>query len=277
MILVVGATGNVGRALVPELVQRGVPVRALSRQPDALLGLDGVQPVAGDLDLPDSLEAALRGVDSVFVATRASRMPDHVAGLVTAAEQAGVRRLVLLSSLSVEGEPLETIGRWHAAGERIVRESRLSWTFLRAGAFASNALEWADGIRTDGVVRALYGNVVTAPVAPEDLAEVAARALTEPRHEGRVLRVTGAQRISAAEQARLIGGALGRPLRFEEVPQETALRYFAWCGPDAAATLDALRDSQAPWSQAGNAVRELTGRPALSFEDWLADHVDDFR
>ncbi|MFH8404395.1 NAD(P)H-binding protein [Streptomyces sp. NPDC018019] len=277
MILVVGATGNVGRSLIRALARRGSAVRALSRNPSAVPPLAGVQAVAGDLDDRASLEPALRAVDSVFLATRASRLPDHAQHLVTAAAASGVRRLVLLSSLSVEGEPPEAIGRWHAAGERAVRESGLSWTMLRAGAFMSNTLEWAAGIRAEGVVKGLYGNVTTAPVAPEDLAEVAARTLTEPGHEGRIHRVTGAHRISAAEQARLIGEALGRPLRFEEVPREAALEHFRWCGPDAAVTLDALRDSAAPWARAGDAVRELTGRPARTFQDWLTGHVDDFR
>ncbi|MGI8960726.1 MAG: SDR family oxidoreductase [Bryobacteraceae bacterium] len=185
-ILVIGATGRVGRQVLSQLPATGVKVRALARNPDAA----GLPPqgevVRGDLAVPETLDRCLDGIDTVFlvwVAPSATVAP----ALERIAKHA--RRIVFLSAplktahpFFQQPNPSRVLGE---KIERLIETSGLQWTFLRPAMFAANALRfWAPQIRAGDVVRWPYLTVPTAPIDERDIAAVAVRALCEDGHAG---------------------------------------------------------------------------------------------
>lgn len=182
MILVTGATGNVGGELVRALVSAGEAVRALSRGARQMALPTGVEGVAGDLNRPETLSSALAGARGVFLLSGYQDMP----GLLAEIRRAGVERVVLLSSSSAPGGDMNNaISRYMIFSEAAVRESGVPWTFLRPSAFMSNALQWVPQLRAGDVVRARFAGVRVATIDPYDIAAVAAEALLSDGHEGR--------------------------------------------------------------------------------------------
>ncbi|GAA3761260.1 uncharacterized protein YbjT (DUF2867 family) [Spinactinospora alkalitolerans] len=281
-ILVIGATGNVGRQVVSRLRDAGAAVRALARDP-ASAGLpDGVEVVRGDLSAPDTLEAALDGIESVFLVWPFLTAEDAPAVLDVIAGR-GARHVVYLSSTGVregaekQGDP---INQFHADMERLLEKSELEWTFLRAGGFATNTLQWTEQIRTEGVVRAPFGSTSRPLIHEHDIAAVAVRALTENGHGGAKYALTGPRALTTAEQAHTIGEAIGRPVRFEEVPQEAVREQMltqGWPGEVVDGILNAQADMAAASEPVTSTVEKVTGTPARTFAQWAADHADDFR
>ena len=280
MILVTGATGTVGRQLVAELAAQGVGVRALSRTPEHARLPAGVEVVAGDLGQPATLGAALAGVEQVFLLSGGPEGPSHDTNLIGAARQAGVARVVTLSVLGAGYGADDPITCWHLAGEQAVAGSGMAWTVLRPGAFMSNALMWAPTIRTQDAIYTPFAQAKTAAIDPADIAAVAARALTEAGHDSKVYPLTGPELLCAADQAETLGAALGRPLRLFDVPPGAAEAAMVESGMPAELAGAVI----ASMAQAGTGhamavlptVEELTGRPARSFAEWTAAHVEDF-
>lgn len=278
MIVVTGATGAVGGELVRQLHAAGHPVRALSRHPERATLPDGVELAAADLSDPTSLPAAFAGATAAFLYA----VPDGAKQVAAAARDAGIQRVVLLSSASVAGPTLDAernpIGARHRLVEAALEESGLAWTFLRPGAFAGNTRWWSGQLRSGDVVRGPYPELATAPIHEADIAAVAAVALTADGHAGKAYLLTGPEPLSQADQVRILGEVLGRPLRFDTVTQEEARRMMArdiderW--------VDNLLGMQrkmlgAPVTVSG-AVTAVTGRPGRTFADWVADHRADF-
>ncbi|MFD0903274.1 NAD(P)H-binding protein [Actinomadura sediminis] len=281
MYLVTGATGNVGRHVVRRLLDGGAPVRALTRAPERAGLPDGVDVVRADHSDPDALSGALAGVDAVFLVWPFGTA--GAAGAVVDAIARRARRVVLLSSIAVRDDverQTDAIGALHAELERPIERSGLDWTFLRPGGFAANTLAWAPEIRADGTVRDAFGAAAMPLIHERDIADVAVRALTEDGHAGRRYALTGAEVRRQDEFAHVIGEVIGRPVRWEEIPPEAALRKRIEAGmpPSFARVMvegyAALRERPAP---ATTTVEEVTGVPPRSFRAWAADHADDFR
>lgn len=275
MILVTGATGTVGREVVHRLA-RDLPVRVMAREPERVAGTSGMREVVrGDYGDPRSLARALEGVDRAFLVTTDVGGDDD-ARFIQTARSAGVRQLVKLSAAAVEdGGAEDLITRWQRGNEEILRGSGLEWTLLRPRSFMSNTLSWADSVRTDGVVRGLYGTSANACVDPRDVAEVAVRALTEPGHAGSVHTLTGPEALTAVEQTAQLSAVLGRALRFEEL--DLARARAVWSARHPAALVEALLQSaerQRAGAKAGvgKTVQEVAGRPARSFKEWAGEH-----
>jgi uncharacterized protein YbjT (DUF2867 family) len=273
MITVVfGARGNVGRHVLAGLRAAGQDVRATSRNPD------GSASVAADLECPETLPAALEGARKVFLYAH----PDHADGFVAAAEAAGVRHVVLLSSSSVVGKDADTnpIALRHRAVEAALEASGLDWTFIRPGMFATNTLWWWQApVRAGGPIRLPYPDALTAPVYEKDLAAIAVTALTGSGHEGRAYTVHGSQALTLREMIGHIGDAIGRRIAVEEIPVEQARGELAATMPSEAAEITlrvwaAGAERRPPTS---DAVERIIGRPAQTFAAWARDHADDFR
>jgi uncharacterized protein YbjT (DUF2867 family) len=278
MILVTGATGTVGRQVVTQLRERGVPVRAVTRDPVSAGLPAGVEVVRGDLADPASLEPHLAGADSVFLVWPFTS-PELAAGLgarVVELLARHVTRVVYLSAQAAAGRP----DSFWATMERLIEDSGVAWTFLRPTGFAANTLMWADQVRGQGVVRWPYGAATRSLVHESDLAAVAVRALAEDRHAGQRYLLTGPEAITQADQVRIIGEVTGRAVRWEELPPEEARRQLlaAWGDPgfvdSALATWAGLVTQPEPVTRT---VEEITGAPARTFRQWAADHVSDFR
>ncbi|KAA5833680.1 NAD(P)H-binding protein [Saccharopolyspora hirsuta] len=274
-VLVTGATGNVGRRVVERLLASGAKVRALTRNPDSA-GLPGeVELFRGGLGDAEPLARALDGVDRVFLFP----IPESTPTFVAQAAAAGVRRVVVLSSLAVEFDDSNAIGQRHRLIEQAVADGGFEWTFLRPGAFATNALAWAESIRAEGVVREPFPEARQTSIHEDDIAAVAVAALLEDGHAGKAYRLTGPESISMADQVRAIGAAIGREVRIEAEPIEQAkARLLASGVPEAVvATLLELRDQDQGHDEPVPTVQEVTGRPARTFAQWAVDHADDFR
>jgi uncharacterized protein YbjT (DUF2867 family) len=278
-ILVTGATGTIGRQVVSQLLAMDVQVRAMTRDPDAAGLPPGVEVVRGDLTDPATLDGCLEGVEAVFLVwtAPAATVPAVVDRI---ARQA--RRVVFLTAPHKTPHPLfqqtNPLAEMHAEIERLIQASGLQWTFLRPGMFAANALSWwGPRIRAGDVVRWPYADVPTAPIHERDVAAVAVRALLEDGHEGAEYVLTGPESLSHREQVATIGEVIGRPLRFEEISPEEARRELPFPTPALDMLLRAWAAAMGHPAFVTSTVEEITGRPARTFRDWVADHAGELR
>ncbi|MEK2494189.1 NAD(P)H-binding protein [Kitasatospora purpeofusca] len=278
-ILVTGATGRVGGSVVAQLHAAGVPVRALVRGEADFP--EGVRAVRGDLGDPASLGAALEGVDAVFLvwpflsAEGAAEVIDVIGK--------HARRVVYLSSAGVgdgKDTPGDPITAFHTELERLIAASGLERTALRPTGFASNTLGWAEELRATGAVRAPLPQLARPLIHEADIAAVAVRALTTDTLLGARPLLTGPEPVTQERQVALIGEAIGRPLRFEEItPAEAAeqMRAAGWPAELVAAVLPAQAAMLDHPEPVNDAVERITGIPARSFREWAVDHAADFR
>lgn len=227
----------------------------------------------GDLVDPESLAAALVGVDAVFLlwpfysAGGASDVVDAIAR--------NARRIVYLSAEDPAHDP-ESV--WTIV-ERRIEESELEWTFLRPTGFAKNTLAWADQIRL-GVVRGPYGEAARSLIDERDIAAVAVRALTEDGHAGKTYVLTGPETVTQAEQVRIIGEAIGRPVIWEEQSRADARPDLVKIFGDES-FVDRALDTWAGFvtrpERVTATVEEITGVTARSFRQWATAHAEDFQ
>ncbi|NUT96525.1 MAG: NmrA family NAD(P)-binding protein [Saccharothrix sp.] len=276
-VLVTGATGNVGGAVTARLVKAGVGVRALSRRPELLPV--GVEAVRGDQFDPEVVGKASEGTDAAFLVWPAFSADG--AREVVAALASGTSHVVFLSSGAVDDSrdvQVDAIGQFHADIERALVEVGTAWTFLRPHGFAANARAWLPDILAGDEVRGGFGEVAVTLVHEDDIAAVAVEALVEDGHRGKKYVLTGPELLTRAEQVRQIGEALGRDLRWVELTPEAELEAARRWLPEALA--EAFVGGLA--GRVGNPVpptttiEDVTGVPARTFREWLADHVDDF-
>jgi uncharacterized protein YbjT (DUF2867 family) len=277
-VLVTGATGRVGREVVDQLLGAGVPVRALTRRPAAAGLPAAVEVVAGDLTVPESLDAGLAGVGAVFLVWTA---PPATAPAVVERLASHARRVVFLSSPHRTPHPFfqqpNPMAALHAEVERLIAAAGLASTILRPGMFASNTrLWWGSMIRDGDVVRWPYGAAETAPVDERDIAAVAARALSEDGYGGGDYVLTGPESLSQAEQVSTIGAVLGRQIRFDELSPEEFRREMM-PGPVADMLLAAWRATLGRPAFVTSTVADVIETPARTFRQWATDHADAFR
>src|SRR3954451_19956061 len=280
-ILVTGATGNVGRQVVSQLLTTGAQIRALARNPQTAGLPPNVEVVRGDLTVADTLDECLDGVDTVFlvwVAPPAS-IPSALERIVSHAQ-----RIVFLSSPYKTPHPLfqgaqpNLLTAIHSGIERLIEASGHEWTFLRPGMFAANARSWwAPQIRKGDVVRWPYADAPTAPIHEADIAAVAVSTLLETRHNSADYVLTGPQSLSQREQVEIIGDVIGRSLRFEEISPEEARSELGFPVAAVNMLLNAWAAAVGQPALVTSTVADLTGNPARSFRDWVIDHVDEFR
>ncbi|WP_242903809.1 SDR family oxidoreductase [Actinomadura terrae] len=273
MILVTGATGNVGRHLVGELLGAGAPVRALTRDP-------ATAHLPADAEVARTDEMPLDGVTSLFL--NPAVFWNGLGDLLDRARDAGVRRIVMLSSAAAaDPKPDNELAGKHLRMERAVEESGLEWTLLRPGQFASNALGWREDIRAGEPVREPYAAARDTPIHERDIAAVAARALLTDDLVGAKPVLSGPEGISQPEMVRLIGEAVGRPTRFEEISPEEARERMLKMPYMREGIVDVLlqlrKEAEHRPPEVSPEVERITGRPGRTFAEWAADHADDFR
>ncbi|POX57705.1 NmrA family transcriptional regulator [Streptomyces sp. Ru62] len=280
MIAVTGATGNVGRVLVELLAGAGEEVVAVSRRPDAAPSVAGVRWVQGGVGDAASMRAALDGARAVFLVLGGElnfrgESPD---ALLDAVADAGVGRIVLVSSQVSATRPDAPSHARLRAFEAAVRASGREFTILRPGGFASNAFAWADSVRAERTVLAPFGDVALPVVDPADIAAVAAAALREDGHAGRVYELTGPEPISPREQAEVIAAALGEKVTFVELSREAAHAGMARFMPEqvVAGTLDVLGAPLPAERGVSGDVEAVLGRPAAPFAAWVARNLPAF-
>ncbi|MGW2180713.1 NAD(P)H-binding protein [Streptomyces sp. NPDC001732] len=277
MILVTGATGNIGSALLKELHACGAgPLRGLTRDAARASFPEGVDVNEGDFADMASLKPALDGVRSLFLVSRMG--PD--ADILDAARQAGVEQVVLVSSITVQTHPHLGPARENLAVEHLLKDSGMTWTILRPTQFASNTLWWAASIREHQAVRLPYADTGLPTIHPADIASVARVALTEPGHQGRTYALTGPERVTARQQVEAIAAALGREVPFAEISREEAHRHMsAFLGDEAAAAVLDVTGGHVndELLTVRDTVSRVTGSPARPFHQWVAENVAAFR
>jgi uncharacterized protein YbjT (DUF2867 family) len=280
MLLVTGATGNIGRELVRELTDRDVEFRVLVRDPARAEGL-GAECVVGDLSRGETLAPAFAGADRLFLLTQGIGT-DQTAHALAAARAAGLKHVVHLSSFHVTYDPVPAMGRWHQEREVMIRAAGIPATFLRPGGFMTNALDWLPTIRDAGFVLDPTGPGRYAPVDPADIAAVAASALTEDGHQGAEYALTGEETFTVAEQVRVLADALGRELEVRTVatPDEAVRFRFPHGAPPALAEaivegFTIMRADTVGFRT--DTVRRLLGRAPRTFADWCARNAHRFR
>ncbi|MFD5076684.1 SDR family oxidoreductase [Streptomyces sp. NPDC058371] len=277
MIVVTGATGNVGRALVDRLTAEGRPVRALTRDPGRAELPAGAEVARLDLSRPAALFDGASKPSRLFLHVQATG--DRTEAVLDAARTAGVQHVVMLSSGIIKEGADEThpIHAWHAGIEKLVRNSGLTWTFLRPNAFSVNAFQWAPQIRAGDTVRGPFEGALSAPVHEHDIAAVAAHALLDDGHAGAVHRITGPEAVTTGEQIAAIGRAVGRDLRFVEIPPHEAGKLFPHVPPEMLQPLlKSFEASVGVPPEITTTVETVTGIPARTFATWAEDHRDDF-
>jgi uncharacterized protein YbjT (DUF2867 family) len=190
-------------------------------------------------------------------------------------------RVVFLSTAMVETAPDTLLGRLHHEKEDIIRQAGLKGRFLRPTGFMSNAYLWLPAIKEHSMVPNPMGTGLAAPIAPEDIAAVAVRALTDAALTDEVLRLTGGELISVPEQVALLAQALDRPLRCVDITLDEAAENLARFGlpqPVAASVVRAYEAVKAGRAATmSDTVERLLGRQPMRFEQWLAQHVDRFK
>jgi uncharacterized protein YbjT (DUF2867 family) len=275
-VVVSGATGLSGGAVVDELVAAGVPVRALTRSPQRRAALE--RPGVEALAVPDpaALAAALRGARAAYLATPAGPDPAAAEGAFARAAAAAGVPVVKLSTLGADpGSPLR-FARAHAAAEAAVREAGGSWTFLRPTGFMQNDLAWAAQL-PGGAVATPAADAEWSVVDVRDVAAVAAAVLREPgRYAQRALHLTGPRARSPRDRVRALAALLGRELAVVDVPVATHVEQLrahgvpAWVA-DGLGELARLYATGAARAVLPDLAAVL-GRPGRSWEGFLTDH-----
>jgi uncharacterized protein YbjT (DUF2867 family) len=279
-ILVTGATGNVGSRVVHELRERGVPVRGFVRDADKAAGMlgDDVELAVGDFGNRGSVQAALDGVDSVFLAC--SNQPQQVeyeARVIDAAKESGVRRIVKLSALGADiGSPV-AFWDWHARIENHLRASGVPFVILRPTFSMANLLASAEAVQYTGKLFAPAGDAGISMIHPQDVAAVASVALIEEGHDGKIYTLTGPQAITFGQVAGYLWGALGREIEYLNVPDEAALHSMVEQGlPEFVAgqivTVFGILRGGAQERTTGM-VQILTGRDPRGFAEFAGEHA----
>jgi uncharacterized protein YbjT (DUF2867 family) len=231
--------------------------------------------VRGDLSVPPSLEAALAGVDAVYLMWPGLPVDPQVVATIAA----HAKRVAYLSTDVADLADGERATSYHQEIERQIRHSGLSWTFVWAIDFAANTLAWAGQVR-QGVVRGPYGRAARSLIHERDIADVVAHVLTTDGHDGARYVISGPESLTHAELAATIGEAVGRVVRWEEQPVEEAREQMIAAIGDPAfvdARLAAYPAFVGTPERVTDTVERLLGRPARTFRSWALDHADDFR
>lgn len=272
MIAITGAGGNIGRHLARMLVEAGVPARLLVRELPAGASGDGTHDlVTMDLDRPETLDAALAGITHLFLVSPGPNTPAQDAAAIAAAQRAGVRRIVLLSSLGVELGGIGG-GRPHAPGEESLRNTGIDWTILRPSEFMTNTLGLLPEIRARGTMSVPSGGGKVGYIDPADIAAVAFAALTTAGHSGTIYRLTGPETLSAAEVAARIGAAIGKTVRHADV-SDADFRTGAQAAHLPGALIETLSEYYAAVKEGRMDlltpdVERVTGRRPGAFAEW---------
>jgi uncharacterized protein YbjT (DUF2867 family) len=285
MILVTGATGLNGKALLRQLSARGAPTRALVRNPAKaadIAALPHVEIVQGDMARPETLAAALQGVErAMLISSSVPEMLDVQSNFIAAAAKAGVRHVVKLSGIMPELDSPFRFARMHGEAEKRLEASGMAFTHLRAGEFMPSYFRQVPSILSKSAMFLPMEDQKIACIDIDDIAAVAAEALTKPGHEGKTYPITGPQALTMAEVAETLSAVTGKTIRYVNVPPAEAKKaqLAASVPPYLADALEELfaERRRGKESVVYPTVQEILGRPPTSFEQFAARNAAIFR
>lgn len=278
MILVTGATGNVGKELVKYLLNEGAQIRVVVRDQRKAIELGKKVEVAiGDLDKPETLTAAMQGIDRLFLVAPVTR---QVENLLQVARQAGVKHVVKLSTL--EADRSLGPGKWHREQEELIKSMGFAWTFIRPTMMMVNTIEWWGAtIKSQNAVYFPGGNGKVSPVDARNVAAVACTVLTCPGHEEQIYEVTGPEVLSIGEMVQVLAKVSGKPLRYVNIPAFLAAIWLRKFGMSRELvkglmeTLGALRRNE--YAYVTDAVERVGGVDPRTFEAWCRENIAAFQ
>jgi (4-alkanoyl-5-oxo-2,5-dihydrofuran-3-yl)methyl phosphate reductase len=282
MILITGATGNVGRELVEQLMSKGESLRVVTRDQAKVEHLNpSIERIIGDMSDEAIVEQAVAGVDKIFMFPLITEA-DHKSNimLLKKSNEARVKHVVMLSSMGAANEAQSQIGALHREKEILVEKSGMTWTFLRPGAFMSNSLQWLPTIKLQGQVYNPTGAGKVAPISPRDIAAVAAVALTHAGHEGQIYLLTGPELISAEEQVEILSKAIGKSIKCIDVPIKVAAEQMSKTGAPGflveglSAMWEAIKQGNAAIQTKD--LERVTSSKGENFTKWCSEHRDEF-
>jgi uncharacterized protein YbjT (DUF2867 family) len=285
MILVTGATGLNGGALIRRLSSQGVPARALVRntaRAERLFGLPFVEVVEGDLMQPETLAGPLSGVDrAMLISSSTPDMLDAQSNFIDAAVKAGVRNVAKLSGSVCDAESPFRFARMHGEIERRLEASGLAFTNIRAGEFMNAYFRQVPSIVAKGAMFLPMADARIASTDVGDIARVAASILTDPGHEGKTYLITGPEALSMAEVAEKLSAATGKTVRYVNVPPEDAKKAQLAAGmpPYLADALEELfaERRKGKEAQVSDVTQTVFGFPPTGFDDFARRNAAIFR
>ncbi|MCE7059499.1 SDR family oxidoreductase [Dyadobacter sp. CY343] len=280
-ILITGATGNVGSEVVKYLSGKGIPFRAMVRSLDKAAKLPGAEYVTGDFNDPNSLEKALTGIDKAFLLTNSSELAEEQQlRFVDAAVESGVKHIVKLSQWAANVNSPVRFLRYHAVVEQAIENSGIAFTFLRPNLFMQGLLGFKDSIIAQGQFFGAIGEAKVSLIDSRDIAAAAGEALIQSGHDNKIYNLTGPEALSHAQLAEKFSTALGRPVRFVDVPPAALRDMLLYVGfPEWQA--DGLIEDYAHYAlgEAADVAQgfyEATGLQPRSFDDFGRDYAGFF-
>ena len=283
MILVTGGTGLIGSEVLRGLSHAGVPARALTRDLKKAHTMPGVAWVAGDLGKPETLHAAFDGATTLFLLTHyLEDMVELQHNAIAAARDAGVTHVVKVSAFAASDHSKAPIGRWHHQVEKELEESGLEWTFLRPHHFMQNLLAQAEYVKNDGAIYSPSGDGKIPYVDGRDVGAVAVVTLTTPGHVRKKYVLTGSEAMSYRQAAEIIGGVIGKPVRFvDESPDQARARRVREGVPPAVIesilAIGAYQRAGGKTVTITSTIADLTGRPPRTVAEFVREHASSFR
>jgi len=282
MILVTGGTGKTGRELVRLLESRGAEFRVLARNPEKAKGFlgGGVKVLEGDLGRPDSMEPAMRGVETLFLLSSPDPgSPALQTNALAAAKRAGVKRVVKMSAISASRDSASRFLRLHGEMDDELASSGLTWTRLRPHSFMQNTLMFVPSILSDGAFYTPPSGVMPV-VDVRDIAAVACAVLLEKGHEGKTYTITGPESLSYAQMAEKISTAIGKQVRYVEVPTDAARQAMLGAGwPEW--VVEGLLElytfyNSGTAASVSKVTEQIAGKKPITFEEFARDHAAAF-
>lgn len=283
-ILVTGATGTNGAALLAELARRGVPARAFVHNTAKASDVEalGFEVAAGDLADRASIDRALDGIEKFYVLSAIRTDTVELFGnALEAAKSAGVRHVVKFSGFGADPNSPSEVIRHHGRSDALLAASRLAYTILRPNSFHQNMLWQAESIRREGRFYLPLADAHQSTVDVRDLAEATARILTEDGHEERTYDLTGPGSLNFTEVAAANAVVIGAPVEYIPVSAEAAEQALLPAGMPAwdahvLAEIQALFGSGA-YAHVKPDLAHLLGRQPRTFADFARDHAVAFR
>jgi uncharacterized protein YbjT (DUF2867 family) len=282
-ILVIGATGNIGKVLTNLLAKNGQKVRVTIRPASQIEQLKelGVELYQADLLDLSSLKKAMNGIEKVFFATPfVSNMVELSRNIIQAAKETGVKHLVKISGAGAELEAI-TMAKWHRTIEKEIEQSGITYTFLRPNSFMQNIVNYsAHTIRDHGAFYLPIGEGKIALVDARDVAKVAYQVLTEKGHENKGYYISGPAAISCHDLAEILSSVTSKPIKYVDVPTERARQSMLEAGMPTeivGALLELYHINKLGYTkEVSNTVEEITGQKAISFETFAKDYKEEF-
>jgi len=280
MVLVIGASGTVGREVVKLLSKQAMPARALLHRgtDHHLLHIDAIR---GDLKSPETVEAVFQNVEEVVLITPSN--PDQARlerNAIDLAKSAGCRQVIKLSMLRAKGKPASKMAQWHAAGEKALFDSGLNYTILRCHNFMQNLLKARQDIVNRGILQAPLGRGRIAMVDARDIAEAIVNIVSHKGQANQIYRLTGETAISYYEAAEILSEVVGRPVRYEDVPAAVMINRMVAAGVevDRAEELVSLYQQFAAGKGAKvwPDLESLLGRKRTTFGQFVQDYRSQF-